>query len=61
MKIADGVFVSVAYFWVNSADCSDEFDVAFKHFENLENLILIISKKKLDIPGLVNSFFVETV
>ena len=39
-----GVFVSVAYFWVNSAGCSGEFYVVFKHFQNLENLILNILK-----------------
>ena len=38
-------FSSVAYFWVNSAGCSGEFNV-FKHFGNLENLILNILKLK---------------
>ena len=32
--------LSVAYFWVISAGCSVEFHVDFKHFQNLENLIL---------------------
>ena len=45
-----GVFVSVAYLLVNSAGCSHEFHVAFKHFENLENLIWNILKKKLHVP-----------
>ena len=45
-----GVFVSVANFWVNSAGCSGEFHVAFKHFENPENLIFNILKEKLHIP-----------
>ena len=49
------VFVSAAYFWVNSAGCSSEFHV-FKHFENLENLFLKILKEKLYIPWLVGSF-----
>ena len=45
-----GVFVPVAYFLVNSPGCSHEFHVAFKHFENLENLIWNILKKKLHVP-----------
>ena len=54
-----GVLVSVvvAYFWVNSTGCSDEFHVFFKHFENLKNLILKILKEELHIPWLVGSFF----
>ena len=47
-----GVLVSVvvAYLCVNSAGCSDEFHVFFKHFENLKNLILKILKEELHIP-----------
>ena len=33
-------------FWVNSTPCSGEFHAVFKHFQNLENLILNILKKK---------------
>ena len=51
-----GVFASVAYFYINSAGCSGEFCVVFKHFQNLENLILNILKKKLHISCLVGSF-----
>ena len=40
-----GVFVSVAYFWVNSAGCSGEFHVVFKYFENLENFIWTFLRK----------------
>ena len=43
-------FLSVAYFWVNSAGSSGEFHVVFKHFENLENLILKILNAKWHIP-----------
>ena len=49
-------FVSAAYFWVNSAGWSREFHVVFKHFENLENLILNILKQKLRIPWFVSFF-----
>ena len=44
------MFLSVAYFRVNSAGCPGEFHIVFKHFENLENLILNILKDKLHIP-----------
>ena len=33
-----GILIPVAYFWVNSTGCSDEFHVVFKHTQNLENL-----------------------
>ena len=58
-----GVLVSVvvAYFWVNSAGCSDKFHVVFKHFENIKNLILKILKDELHIPWLVGSLFLKTV
>ena len=49
-------FVSAAYFWVNWAGWSREFHVVFKHFENLENLILNILKQKLRIPWFVSFF-----
>ena len=39
-----GVFVSVAYFLVNSTGCSGKFHVVFKHFQSLENLLLNILK-----------------
>ena len=55
-----GGFVSVAYFTVNSAGYSDEFHVAFKHSENLENLILNILKEKLHILT-CGFFFLKTV
>ena len=48
------VFVSVAYFWVNSTGCSGEFHVAFEHFQNLENLISNILREKLHISCLVS-------
>ena len=51
-----GVFVFVAYLLVNSAGCSHEFYVASKHFENVENLIWNILKKKLLVPWLVGFF-----
>ena len=35
---------------IDSAGCSGEFHVAFKEFENLENFIWNILKKKLRIP-----------
>ena len=47
MNIMCGVFVSIAYFWVNLAGCSGKFHVFFQHLENLENLILHILKGKL--------------
>ena len=56
-----GVIVYVAYFWVNSAGCSGEFHVVFKHFENLENFILNILTEKLPSPWLVGSFFPENL
>ena len=56
-----GVSVFVAYFLVNSAGCSGELHVVFKHFENLESRILNILKKKLQISWLVGSFFLKTV
>ena len=36
---------SVAYFWVNSTGCSGEFLIVFKHFQNLQNLVLNIWRK----------------
>ena len=39
--------------------CSGEFRVVFKHFQNLENLILNILKEKLYISCLVGSFFLK--
>ena len=41
-----GAVVSVAYSCANSAGYSDEFHVAFKHFQYLKNLILNILKEK---------------
>ena len=55
-----GVFVSVSYFWVNSTGCSDEFHDVFKHFQNLENVILNILKEKLCIAFLA-LFFRKTI
>ena len=49
-------FVSLAYFWVDSAGCSGEFHVVSKHFKNLEKLIWNILKKKLRIPWLKGFF-----
>ena len=31
-----GYFVSVASFWFNTTDCSEEFQNVFKHFGNLK-------------------------
>ena len=56
-----GAFVSVVYFWVISTGCSGEFHVVFKHFQNVENLILKILKEKLHVSCLVGSFFLKTV
>ena len=41
------VFFSLLLFKVNSTGCPGEFHVVFKHFQNLENLILNILKEKL--------------
>ena len=46
-----GDFVTAT--WVNSTGCSGEFHVVFKHFQNLENLIL---KEKLHISCLVSLY-----
>ena len=56
-----GVFISVACFWVNSVECSDEFHVVFKCFQNLKNIILNILKEKLHISCLVSSLFLKIV
>ena len=42
-----GVFVSVAYFELIQQ--TGEFNVAFTHFQNLENIILYILKEKLHV------------
>ena len=42
-----GVFVSFAYFWVNSVGCYGEFYVVLKHFQNPQNLIFNILKEKI--------------
>ena len=49
------VFLSLLLiFCANSTGCSGEFYIVFKHFQNLENLILNIVKEKLHIPCLVS-------
>ena len=44
---------------IDSAGCSGEFHVVSKEFENLENFIWNILKKKLRIPWLLGLFLPE--
>ena len=55
-----GFFVTIAFLWVNSTCSSGEFQVVFKHFQNLENLILNILKEKLHTSRLL-SFWNSTM
>ena len=50
---------SIAYFWVNSAGFSGEFDVVFRYFQNLENLILNIFRGKIAYPLACGLYFPE--
>ena len=54
-------FCLCCLFLVNSAGCSGEFHVVFKHFENLENFIWNILKKTLRIPWRVRFSPLKTV
>ena len=49
--------VSVANFWANSTGCPGEFHVAFKHFQNLKNLMMNILIEKLTFYCPVGYFF----
>ena len=42
---------------IDSAGCSGQFHVVFKHFENLENLILNILKEKLQSATISKAMF----
>ena len=41
----------------DSTGCSGQFHVVFKHFENLENLILNILKEKLQLATISKAMF----
>ena len=50
-KIMRVVFLFLMFvFWVNSAASCGVFHVIFKHFQNLENLILNILKETIAYP-----------
>ena len=54
------VFLSLLlFFGVNSAGCSGAFHVVFKHFENLENLILKNLEGKIAYSWTSGLFFSE--
>ena len=47
VSVKCGVFVFATCLLVNSARCSGEFYVVWKHFQNLENLIFEIFEGKI--------------
>ena len=61
-KISDKIRISCVWcfclwfclFLVYSTGCTGEFQVVFKHFQNLENLMSNILKEKLHISCLVS-------